>query len=607
MEVAQEVNTRIKGGGGRLFPSARHRPESPEPDPNIPTEPYELYNYWLRQNGAVFPSCQYPGFFGPDRITGVQAVEDIPPEKAFAFIPHKLVISADKANNGEIGFVLYKFPHLFEERSDSEDLTLYVYCLYEKLKGSKSFWFPYFLTSQGMDILMFWDEASLDELQDPVLKHRVKKDKEKFQEDWAEVYRAIKNYPTFFKGTKFSLEQEYRAAYIMVVGRCYDRCGLPCSMMVPFGDNFNHGNVSTDHEFLEKQTLLDNETKYADFQQRPPTPKASDRPMKTNRNRLKKFLDNENNENHDFENIQNIWDIEPVLSSYRSSDDEEDNGDEDEESEDEEEEVKENDQYPFYHWRKDDNYFVLSTGKATSYEAGEEVLISYGKRSNAFLLSTYGFAMENNIFDSFLLRLWKPGLKYQWFSPNDEINETYKADISIAELDDVSDEYYLKHNKLCDEMITYFRKEVLENIDMAKNPELKEEAKHLYMASPSNVQIELYALAKVRELLGKLGENFITSVESDEMMLETAEPRLRYAILYRVAQKRILESQIKLFDDLYGILERMNNGDSLKKAHMDTTGNKGELVKKRYPLRKYLMRFKVNRNYKKTGKKGLKK
>ena len=57
VEVQKEINTRIKGGGGRLFPSARHRPESPEPDPNIPTEPYELYNYWLKQNGAVFPSC----------------------------------------------------------------------------------------------------------------------------------------------------------------------------------------------------------------------------------------------------------------------------------------------------------------------------------------------------------------------------------------------------------------------------------------------------------------------------------------------------------------------------------------------------------------------
>lgn len=47
--------------------------------------------------------------------------------------------------------------------------------MYEKLKRQRSFWFPYLEIVDGMDLVMFWTEEEMDELQDDQLKISAKK------------------------------------------------------------------------------------------------------------------------------------------------------------------------------------------------------------------------------------------------------------------------------------------------------------------------------------------------------------------------------------------------------------------------------------------------
>ena len=57
---------------------------------------------------------------------------------------------------------------IFHHSEDGEDNCLYIFLIYERLKGEESFWHPYFETVAGLDLLMFWDD--LDILEDPELK-----------------------------------------------------------------------------------------------------------------------------------------------------------------------------------------------------------------------------------------------------------------------------------------------------------------------------------------------------------------------------------------------------------------------------------------------------
>ena len=54
-------------------------------------------------------------------------------------------------------------------------VCLYVFIMYEKLKRQRSFWFPYLEIVDGMDLVMFWTEDEMDELQDDQLKNSAKK------------------------------------------------------------------------------------------------------------------------------------------------------------------------------------------------------------------------------------------------------------------------------------------------------------------------------------------------------------------------------------------------------------------------------------------------
>jgi hypothetical protein len=54
---------------------------------------YVAFKEWLEKNGVKYPSVEYPVAFGRNgELVGMAAKEDVPPLKAFLFVPHRLII-----------------------------------------------------------------------------------------------------------------------------------------------------------------------------------------------------------------------------------------------------------------------------------------------------------------------------------------------------------------------------------------------------------------------------------------------------------------------------------------------------------------------------------
>ena len=95
---------------------------------------YARFNEWLIANGVEHPGVEYPVAFGKHgQLIGMAAKKDIPPLKAFLFVPHKLIIQESVARRSEIAFIFSKHPEVYKTHYDSEYLTLATYIFYEHL------------------------------------------------------------------------------------------------------------------------------------------------------------------------------------------------------------------------------------------------------------------------------------------------------------------------------------------------------------------------------------------------------------------------------------------------------------------------------------------
>ena len=90
-------------------------------------------------------------------------------------------------------------------------------------------------------------------------------------------------------------------------------------------------------------------------------------------------------------------------------------------------------------------YFTVSTQTRYSFEAGDQIFTSYGRRSNKFLLIFYGFCIPDNKHDSILMRINKKLSDEDRFSidsivqalvvPNDKIEQGFLKDSELNKLE----------------------------------------------------------------------------------------------------------------------------------------------------------------------------
>lgn len=192
---------------------------------------------------------EYPAAFGENALVGGLVTSDVLANQAYLFVPNKLLITNLSIRRSEIASVFLDNAELFEVHHDGEYLSLIVFIVYEILKGDKSFWKPYFDVFPNADVLGFWSDAELSELQDSELTLEALRYRKELDEEWEKVAKIFKKYPKLFPQDKVSKDL-FTFVYGNVVTRCFG-WNMPCTMMIPVADSLNHAPVDCSNEMCD--------------------------------------------------------------------------------------------------------------------------------------------------------------------------------------------------------------------------------------------------------------------------------------------------------------------------------------------------------------------
>lgn len=83
--------------------------------------------------------------------------EDLARNEPLFYLPNKCIISTDHARVSDIGYLFDCHDALFVTNSDRDINMLIVYIMFERLKGSDSFYNPYFeMLDQNILLTCYW-------------------------------------------------------------------------------------------------------------------------------------------------------------------------------------------------------------------------------------------------------------------------------------------------------------------------------------------------------------------------------------------------------------------------------------------------------------------
>ena len=97
--------------------------------------------------------------------------------------------------------------------------------------------------------------------------------------------------------------------------------------------------------------------------------------------------------------------------------------------------------YSWWHFDDPNTYFCVSTKEQYKFAPGQQIFTSYGRRSNKYLMTFYGFCIENNRHDSVIMRIRRKinsdsrltvdGIVNQLVVSNEEIEEGCSREIEL--------------------------------------------------------------------------------------------------------------------------------------------------------------------------------
>ena len=226
----------------------------------------------MMQNGAKFNKIQWPSYGTKTGIRGAIAIEDIETNEVMLEIPINLMLGEPQIfDDSVIGAIIKE-----NENFLKGDLILIVAIMNEVLKGSKSFYYPYFQIFSQSNSTIEWTDAELAELQDDVMIMKSQQKKSYLMKQYENlVNNFFRKYPDIFmknldgSETVFQLPTDdnfinhdsydnnnftnfsyglYKFAWHVVMSRAFGK-RLPFSALVPFADCLNHNNLATKYDY----------------------------------------------------------------------------------------------------------------------------------------------------------------------------------------------------------------------------------------------------------------------------------------------------------------------------------------------------------------------
>jgi hypothetical protein len=576
------MESKIKGGGGALSrkdltvtldPSV-----NPEKSQRAQSNPkYLKFFNWASSNGVIMPSVittqvQFPVAYWEEGTIGLGAKIDLPPNKAFLFIPSSLILSPKQAKSSEISEIFSSHPYHFAGHPEADFDILLVFLIYEKSKGPGSKWATYFEAISDLELLVDWSDHELSQLQDPHLVFSVEELNLKIEEKFKNLSEVFEEHSQVFpSGTLLRQTFDWSFRTLSTRAVVFGEIKL-----VPVADFMNFENRELVFEEFDADVLsqragvVEKDADFRDFLGSPV--KGSGKEVVRYKSRLDRFL---LEKKEGFKGMKTVWELERALDDFESSDDEEevfivDFADDDEDVEEEN--------------HVSGDYLVISTDAYTGIKQGSQIFNQIKILSNRDWLLQYGISLENNWFESYYLFFWANNMgRVGPLSIQDIKEKSYKSDFPNASLSDVTELIILKSSILNLDLLKYFRKNLDYNSLNLTEPTLK--------VSPSNINVELSVVEAVLALLSEL-ESKGTPVAQDLNLLHRNLPRrLKFAVIYRVGQKKILAKQNAMLHQLKAILMGLKEGGSIEN-HM--AGKTLKEIKNIYPLRKYLRSLYAN-------------
>ena len=170
----------------------------------------------------------------------------------------------------------------------------------------------------------------------------------------------------------------------------------------------------------------------------------------------------------------------------------------------------------------------MSSRHRTCYRKGDQLLNSYGCRTNRFLLTNYGFTIRQNKYNSLGFKVF-----VNFDSDKSEQQCRYQKIIK------------LKKNKLSEDLLQYLRANLIFSYRTDHGNETNNHHLDLLVSSPVSFDFEIYILSQGIGLVKNLLNNkYPTSMIEDQELL--AKPdlswRLYLAVTHRITQKECLST-----------------------------------------------------------------
>lgn len=140
------------------------------------------------------------------------------------------------------------------DQSDAAFNTLSLFLIHEQLKGSKSFYWPYFEASECKNLLLQWTRAELEQLENREIMEHVLAYKEELEFQFMNFLRVIRKYDKLFppEVSNEAYKKMFEWAYEFVMTRAFG-WSVPSASLIPFADMLNHGDRYLDHFLIDLQ------------------------------------------------------------------------------------------------------------------------------------------------------------------------------------------------------------------------------------------------------------------------------------------------------------------------------------------------------------------
>lgn len=460
----------------------------------IPKSPeLDSYFQWAFEQGVKLNKVVYPCRF-PLGYMGMVSTENIGQHEVVVSVPNTLLLTTKVAEDSELGDLFREYDEFFDEDEVYyEDVVLITYLLWEKKKGEQSRWF-HFIKNQPREYgtLQDWTVEELQQLQDSEAVYDAK------QHIAANMKRYTQWKKVMLKSKVFTNEmtdyKEYLWGLRILSTRSFGKF-CPHTTLAPIAEFFNHHNTVTYYYYGTFEASVESAKRYVNFSIGEDHDDDIILKKPCNFISWKKVLR--------MISRQEINPDSPMFKLVKEA----------ESLDNEERKKRENQDYG----KPDPELLVETNEKSLSiitgpenYEAGSEVYMSYGRYSNWMLLNTYGFALQENIYDyARIITTLEPFCN--------------EAKWSVIRNLDSSNTYMfkVKANIICKDMLKIIR--VLNWTDQYKTDAC---------FSPGSVELELISLNIMARVLADRLASYPTTLNQDLEILAKCDNIRNYFAVF---------------------------------------------------------------------------